>query len=174
MIDPKASERNYGGKESWTISFCTLCTLRTSALLLCYQGMWFTNQSNWWLYSWMNIPLKKLTIIHRLMRIFVKLVPFLHFYTVYKVNNLVTDGHETQHAAENSSTSTHHASQLEQREGFPSAAPARSSSWHNNSPAPCWDASPVFSLYVLGGRAARWGGGTQSWDDAVRQPAGFH
>lgn len=37
-----------------------------------------------------------------------------------------------------------------------------SSSWHNNSPAPCWDTSPVFSLYVLGGRAAGWGGGTQS------------
>lgn len=61
-----------------------------------------------------------------------------------------------------------------QREGFPLAAPARSSSWHNNSSAPCWDASPVFSLYVLGGRAVGWGGGTQSRDDAVGQPAGFH
>lgn len=26
MIDPKTSERNYGWKESWTTSFCTLCT----------------------------------------------------------------------------------------------------------------------------------------------------
>lgn len=85
-----------------------------------------------------------------------------------------TDGHETQHMAENSSARTHHASQLEQREGFPSAAPARSSSWHNNSPAPCWDTSLVFSLYVLGGREAGWGGDTQARDDAVGQPAGFH
>ena len=76
------------------------------------------------------------------------------------------DGCETQHVAENSPTSAHQASQLERREDFPSAVPVRRCSWHNNSPAPCWDTSPVFSLYALGGRAAGWGGGTQSWDDA--------
>lgn len=40
------------------------------------------------------------------------------------------------------------------REGFPSAAPACSSSWHNSSPGPWCDASlsPAFSLYVLAER----------------------
>lgn len=79
--------------------------------------------------------------------------------------NWSTDGHETQHVAQNSSTSTHHASQ---REGFPSAAPACSSSWHTNSSAPWCDSSPVFSLYVLGVGGRRhtiegWCGRETSW-----------